>query len=163
VVLPARTPNHFAALFDAALCADCPLLAQCPTRSLRRKPHRVLRFDQQAANVAHRRANQRHAKASGHNLRSAVEATVRSLKHPFGNAKLAVRGRIRVSITMVASACMTNVRRISRYQQATIAVESTLMTAKNSLNRTVSHLFQAVLRPVFHGVATLSRPQAAAT
>jgi hypothetical protein len=161
-VLPARNPKRFTALFDATLCADCPLLAQCPTRSLRRKPYRVLRFTQQAANVAHRRANQRQAKASRHNLRSAVEATVRSLKHPFGNAKLSVRGLIRVSMTMVASACMTNVRRISRYQQAKISIQSTLMTAENSLTRIGSHLFQAVLRPVFHWVAILSQPLATA-
>lgn len=117
-VLPARKDGRFTARFDADACAGCPLLEVCPTRPLKRKPeYRMLRFDQQQVNVAHRRENRRQAKASGQNLRSAVEATVRSLKHPFRNGKLPVRGRPRMSMMMVASAAMTNVRRIWRGQQ----------------------------------------------
>jgi hypothetical protein len=117
-VVPARKDGRFTARFDADACAGCPLLEQCPTRPLKRKPrYRILRFDQQQVNVAHRRHNQRQAKASGQNLRSAVEATVRSLKHPFGNGKLPVRGRPRMSMMMMASAAMTNIRRIWQGQQ----------------------------------------------
>jgi hypothetical protein len=117
-VMSGRADGRFTARFDANICVGCPLLEKCPTRPLKRKPqHRILRFDQQQVNVAHRHENQRQAKASGHNLRSAVEATVRSVKHPFGNGKLPVRGRPRMSMMMVASAAMTNVRRIWRGQQ----------------------------------------------
>jgi hypothetical protein len=133
-VATARHDQRFTALFDASQCDQCPLLAQCPTQSMRKRPNRVLRFDQRAVNVAHRRANQRQAKASGRNLRSAVEATVRSLKHPFANAKLSVRGRIRVSMTMVASAAMTNLRRICRFQQAKmrqLRLDTQQITAEN--------------------------------
>lgn len=91
-VMSGRADGRFTARFDANICAGCPLLEKCPTKPLKRKPqYRILRFDQQQVNVAHRHENQRQAKASGHNLRSAVEATVRSLKHPFGNSKLPVR------------------------------------------------------------------------
>jgi len=68
-------------------------------------------------------------------LRSAVEATVRSLKHPFGNGKLPVRGRPRMSMMMVASAAMTNIRRIWRGQQDKAAK----MLAENALWRRLWH------------------------
>ena len=116
-VVPARKDGRFTARFDADACAGCPLLDACPTKPLKRKPqYRILRVDQQQVNVAHRHENRRQAKASGQNLRTAVEATVRSLKHPFGNGQLPVRGRRRMSMMMVASAAMTNVRRIWRGQ-----------------------------------------------
>ncbi|MHB8630241.1 MAG: transposase [Aggregatilineales bacterium] len=164
-VVPARNDQRFTALFDASLSDHCPLLAQCPTQAMSKKPKRVLRFDQRAVNVAHRRAKQRQAKASGHNLRSAVEATIRSIKHPFANAKLSVRGRIRVSMTMGASAAMTNIRRICRYQQAKMAkltLENELMAVENSDKRSDSHPLCAFLPPFFCWVATSSQYQAPA-
>ena len=112
-VEPTRTVGRFRADFDAEACANCPLLDHCPTKALKRRPRvRCLRFDQQQVNVAHRRANQRQLKDQPNNLRSAVEATVRSIKHPFGNGKLPVRGRHHMSMMMVASAAMVNIRRI---------------------------------------------------
>lgn len=115
-VKPGRKIGRFTARFEQTMCDSCPLLEPCPTQALRRKQKRVLRFSQKDFHVARRRQNQAKAKANGRNLRSAVEATVRSLKHPFGNGKLPVRGKRRVSMMMVASAAMTNVRRIWRYQ-----------------------------------------------
>lgn len=53
-----------------------------------------------------------------HNLRSAVEATVRSLKHPFLAGKLPVRGKFRVTCMAITPAATTKVRRIQRYQIA---------------------------------------------
>jgi len=72
----------------------------------------VLRFRQRDFNVARRGQHLRHAQTSGRNLRSAVEATVRSVKHPFGSDKPPVRGHPRVSMMMLASAAMCIVRRI---------------------------------------------------
>jgi hypothetical protein len=134
-VQPARKEGRFTALFDPEICQTCPLFAKCPTQPLRRKPKRVLRVTQQQVNVAHRHANRRQAKSSGRNLRSAVEATVRSLKHPFGNGKLPVRGKRRVSMMMIASAAMTNVRRIWRYQMAGNAPQNSLTAGKNALKQ----------------------------
>lgn len=62
-------------------------------------------------------------KGDGHNLRSAVEATMRSLKHPFPAGKLPVRGRFRVTCMAIASAATTNVRRIQRYLAAKMSAE----------------------------------------
>lgn len=117
------TDHRFRAAFDATICATCKLLKQCPTLPLKRRPHlRHLRFHQKQVNIAHRHANLRKLKDKDHNLRSAIEATIRSLKHPFGNGKLPVRGHSRMSMMMVASAAMTNIRRLWR---ATLAPRPT--------------------------------------
>ena len=129
-VRPAQKADRFTALFDQTTCQTCPLLPKCPTEQLRRKPKRVLRFDQKQVYVARRCENQRKAKASGRNLRSAVEATVRSVKHPFGNGKLPVRGKRRVSMMIIASAAMTNVRRIWRYKTAENATKNSQSAKK---------------------------------
>lgn len=164
-VVPARSDQRFTASFDASRCDQCPLLAQCPTQAMRKTATRVLRFDQRAVNVAHRRAKQRQAKASGRNLRSAIEATVRSIKHPFANAKLSVRGQIRVSMTMVASAAMTNVRRICRYQQAKMrrmTLENEKIAAENSIKSSDALPVFVFLRPFFRWATPSPRSQAAA-
>ena len=74
-----------------------------------------MRFSQQEVDLALRRQRSADARASGQNLRAAVEATVRSIKHPFGNGKAPVRGKPRVSMVVIGSAAMSNVRRIHRY------------------------------------------------
>lgn len=145
-VRPARKADRFTALFDQEICKDCPFAAKCPTKAIRRKPGRMLRFSQREVNITHRCENQQRAKASGRNLRSAVEASVRSVKHPFGNNKLPVRGKRRVSMMMVASAAMSNVRRIWRYQMA----ENSKIEAENTPNRDVSSRFYVFL-PSFFG------------
>jgi len=156
-VVATRTPGRFTARFEADRCAGCPLIDHCPTQRLKRKPqYRILRFDQQQVNVAHRRENQRQAKATGRNLRSAVEATVRSVKHPFRQGKLPVRGKPRVSMMLVASATMTNVRRIWRYQMAKNEVELTQNRANNAPNQADLLCFRAFLRPFFRWFETQS-------
>jgi hypothetical protein len=49
------------------------------------------------------------------NLRAAVEATVRAVKHPFPKGKLPVRGKFRIFCMMIGSATMNNVRQIQRH------------------------------------------------
>jgi hypothetical protein len=115
-VSPGRKENRYHASFDASTCEACPFRDRCPTDPLKRTPERVLRFSQQDVNVALRRQRSADARASGQNLRAAVEATVRSVKHPFGNGKVPVRGQPRVSMVTIGSAAMSNVRRIQRYQ-----------------------------------------------
>ena len=70
--------------------------------------------------AAKRRMNYLAHQDHSHNLRSAVEATVRSVKHPFPAGKLPVRGQFRVTCMAIASAATTNVRRIQRYLNAKI-------------------------------------------
>jgi hypothetical protein len=70
-----------------------------------------------------RRRSQTHLQ-EGRNLRAAVEATVRQVKHPFPANKLPVRGRFRVTCIVIGSAMTTNVRRIQRYLEARIKLEN---------------------------------------
>jgi len=114
-VEPGRKEDRYCASFDASDCETCPFCDQCPSYPLKRTSERVLRFSQQEVDLALRRQRSADARASGQNLRAAVEATVRSVKHPFGNGKVPVRGKPRVSMVVIGSAAMSNVRRIHRY------------------------------------------------
>jgi hypothetical protein len=67
-------------------------------------------------------------------LRSAVEATVRSVKHPFPAGKMPVRGQFRVTCMAIASAATTNVRRIQRYLEAKKEAEKQQNTAQSGQN-----------------------------
>ena len=153
-VQPAGHKHRYTARFDNTLCQDCPLLEQCPTQPLKRHPQRVLRFTKRQVTTARRRQRR---KTQTPNLRSAVEATVRSVKHPFGNGKLPVRGQIRVSMMLVASAAMTNVRRIWGYETrkptanaGAIATQEPLITVLSSCLRLLFRRFtrRAALQPL---------------
>ena len=110
---PGRSTG-FLARFDPALCADCPLhhLDRCRAQPRKRDPHFTLSFTQEEVFRAKRRQRHRALFAASGNPRAAVEATVRSLKHPFRHGKVPVRGLFRVTCLVIASAAMVNVRRI---------------------------------------------------
>jgi len=114
-VTPGRKAHRLCATFQAPDCESCPWVEQCPTKRLKRKLKYVLRFSQHQVDLALRRQRSARARASGQDLRAAVEATVRSVKHPFGNGKVPVRGKHRVNMVMIGSALMSNLRRIHRY------------------------------------------------
>jgi hypothetical protein len=117
----AQTSSHqnaFVAHFDPHTCQTCPVVERCPARPGKRDGRHHLRFTQSEARAAERRRqSQAHAQDS-QNLRAAVEATVRSVKHPFPAGKLPVRGRFRMTCMIIASAAMTNVRRIQHFTAA---------------------------------------------
>jgi len=104
----------------------------------------VLYFSIPQLTVALRRQRMATLLASGSNPRAAVEATVRELTCRFGNAKLRVRGRWRVSMTMLASAAMCNARRIWRFKQSQLAAKNVQATALDSQNRHLSSSILAV-------------------
>ena len=111
--------NGYLARFDRDLCRVCPfhLHARCRATPRKRRPQFQLNFTLNQVNWAKRRRRHLQAKAEKDNRRVAVEASVRSLKHPFGNGKLPVRGRFRMTWMLLASASMVNLRRIWKYQQ----------------------------------------------
>ena len=135
-ISPGRAEDRCLAHFDRSICEHCPLLDKCPAAPLKRTPKRVLRFTQQQVNVAQRRQRSAEARASGQNLRTAVEASVRSVKHPFRNGKVPVRGNPRMSMMIAASAAMCNLRRIHRYQAAKRAKQKQENEAQEQANRT---------------------------
>jgi hypothetical protein len=115
-VLAGRTTG-WQVRFDPELCSQCPfqLDGRCRTKPQKRDPRYLLTFTTHEMRAAQRRKNYLAHQDHSHNLRSAVEATVRSVKHPFPAGKLPVRGQFRVTCMAIASAATTNVRRIQRY------------------------------------------------
>jgi hypothetical protein len=114
-VRPGRRPERYVARFRHQSCDSCPFADKCPTQPHKRKRRgRVLYFSQQNLRTAERRQALAQHHATAKQLRPAVEATVRSIKHPFRQGKLPVRGKPRVSMLIVGSAAMCNVRRLWR-------------------------------------------------
>jgi hypothetical protein len=150
-VTPGRSEDRYRVAFGAAGCESCPFLDSCRTEPLKCTPEYVLRFSQQDVDLALRRQRSAEARASGQNLRSAVEATVRSIKHPFDDGKVPVRGQPRVSMVVLASATMSNLRRIHRH-----LVEKAVQEAKkgnqketrNDAGESGSFLFGSLWRQV---------------
>jgi hypothetical protein len=113
----------FVAHFDAEICQTCPLRDKCPAQPGKRDGRHHLRFTQAEAQAAARRRRSQEQQKEGRNLRAAVEATVRSVKHPFAAGKLPVRGRFRVACMLIGSAAVANVRRIQRYLESKMKAE----------------------------------------
>ena len=150
-VTPARKKERYRAAFEAVGCEGCPHLDSCPTEPLKRTPERVLRFSQQNVDLALRRQRSAEVRTSGQHLRPAVEATVRSVKHPFGNGKVPVRGQPRVSMVVLASAAMSNLRRIHRFlaeKSAQEAEKGHQRGKKDDITESASSLFGSLWRQV---------------
>lgn len=116
-VTPGKTTGWFAR-FPAEACSACPfqLDQRCRAKSQQRDTRYYIDFTLNELRIAQRRKDYLAQKLDTHNLRAAVEATVRSLKHPFPASQLPVRGKFRMTCMMIASAIHVNLRRIWRYQ-----------------------------------------------
>jgi len=139
-LIPGRKEGRFIARVPETVC---PLCAAQDKRE-QAVSCLVLYFSIPQLAVALRRQRMATLLASGSNPRAAVEATVRELTCRFGNAKLRVRGRWRVSMTMLASAAMCNARRIWRFQQSQLAANNAQATALESQKRPLSPFILAV-------------------
>jgi hypothetical protein len=106
--------------FEALVCETCPFhkSGQCRAKPGKCDTRYHLDFNLHEVQVARRRRAKDQQKQSGKNLRVAVEATMRTIKHPFPAGKLPVRGLFRVTSLIVESALMVNVRSILRYEKA---------------------------------------------
>jgi len=126
----------FVAYFERPICSTCPFFekGQCPAQPGKRDERHHLRFTLAEAQASQRRRRSQELKQEAGNRRSAVEATVRSVKHPFPAAKLPVRGLFRVACMVIGSAAVTNVRRIQRYLEAKNQEKSTLNASSDGQN-----------------------------
>ncbi len=79
-------------------------------------PPKPVYISQRQVEVALRRQRSARPEPDGKNPRAAVEATIGAIKRPFGNDKLPVRGKFRMTSMMIGSAAMVNLRRIQRFQ-----------------------------------------------
>jgi hypothetical protein len=118
----------YVAHFDASICSQCPLSGQCPAQRGKRRDAMHLRFSQSQMNVSQRRRKNMICRKDAHNLRAAVESTVRQVKHSFANSKLPVRGLFRVSCMIFSSAMACNLRRIHKYKIRNMENEQTIET-----------------------------------
>lgn len=146
---PVHTSNQkkaYAAHFEDKICLDCPLLPKCLVQRGKRDLRFHLRFDQKQINMSERRKRSLIHQEEGRNLRAAVEATVRQVKHPFPASKLPVRGKFRVCCLVIGSAMMTNVRRIQCYLEAKIKKENELEYSQEQ----ASLSFFVFLKTIFH-------------
>ena len=125
VVQPSSQKKGYVAHFDLALCQACPFYQKvCPAQPGKRDPGLHLNFSASQVNVSQRRRRSVARQKEGRNLRAAIEATVREVKHPFPASKLPVRGRFRVACMVIGSAIATNARRIQRYLVAKTKLEN---------------------------------------
>ena len=134
----------YRARFAPQTCQACPfhLNGRCRATPRKRTPQLQLNFTLQQVNWAKRRRRHLQAKAEKDNRRAAVEASVRSLKHPFGRSKLPVRGCFRMACMLLAAASMVNVRRICKYQQEKLENEkSGLPEIENSHHAAQTDIF----------------------
>jgi hypothetical protein len=125
-VISSPAGKSFLARFDNTSCAQCPFHTEDRCRILWRKRCAKFQMDftQEEVDAAQRRRRCQENKRAGKNLRAAVEAAMRSLKHPFRAGKLPVRGSFRVTCMVIGSAAMINIRRITRYQRSKNYLES---------------------------------------
>ncbi|MBU1877714.1 MAG: hypothetical protein KJ734_02075, partial [Chloroflexi bacterium] len=89
-----------------------------PLRWLKRAACFALYLQERQITVAENRQRVAQQRLGDKHLRPAVEATVRSVKHPFAGGQAPVRGLIRMGLMLTASSAMTNIRRLWRYEQA---------------------------------------------
>lgn len=124
-VHPSSQNKGYVAHFDLAICQACPLYQKgCPAQPGKRDPRLHLNFSKSQANVSQRRRRSLAGLKEGRNLRAAIEATVREVKHPFPASKLPVRGQFRVTCMVIGSVLATNAHRIQRYLVAKIKLEN---------------------------------------
>jgi hypothetical protein len=86
-VQPSSQKKGYVAHFDEGICQDCPLVQICPAQKGRRDTSWHLRFTEAQVHVSQRRRRNQKNEDEAHNLRAAVEATVRQVKHPFPGSK----------------------------------------------------------------------------
>lgn len=129
VPVTAGRTTGWQARFAPERCSACPFQhdGRCRTTPQKRDPRYLLTFTTPQIRSAQRRKKYLAHLDHSHNLRSAVEASMRSVKHPFPAGKLPVRGRFRVACMMLGSAAMTNVRRIQRYKLAKLRTKQAML------------------------------------
>jgi hypothetical protein len=158
-VQPSSQKKGYVAHFVLDLCQTCPIYQKgCPAQPGKRDPRLHLNFSEAQANVSQRRRRSLACLQEGRNLRAAIEATVREVKHPFPASKLPVRGRFRIACMVIGSALVTNAHRIQRYLVAKIKLENEQKQAlkgQECSQDVPSVVFFASLKAVFEAGLTL--------
>ncbi|MEM7134680.1 MAG: hypothetical protein AAF702_50930 [Chloroflexota bacterium] len=138
-----RTEDRFIGRPDSDICKACLFFSRCPVRPKQQNCAPALYLNQRQILIADKRQKLDALPPHLRNLRPVVESTVRSIKHPFRQGKILLRGKFRIASSIIASAFMVNARRIHRAAQSnpTTAASAQIMTLSNSLFGTFSSFF----------------------
>jgi len=116
---PGRQAGRYIIQVPQDLVTAAPASWQAlPLRWRKRAAVYVLYLNERQIAVAENRRRVAQQRQADQHLRPAVEATVRSVKHPFPGGKAPVRGQMRLGLMLTASSAMTNIRRLWRYELA---------------------------------------------
>jgi hypothetical protein len=162
-VLPSRSTG-FIAQFDAARCQVCPAYQnQCRVRLLKKRPLCQLNFTLAQVLWAIRRQRHRHLRQRSDNPRAAIEATVRTIKHP-SRGRLPVRGLRRVTDMLIGAAAMANVRTILRFRRRKRKPRLAEQTQKwHIADQADLQMWWDYIQAFFLSLSSLARPHAFAT
>jgi len=137
---PGQKEGRFIARFDPEVCAACSLMGQrCRVQQHKMGPTLYVRLRSIKAALQRQRL-----RPEDRPIRAVVEAAIRSLKHPFPGGKLPVRGLIRVTMVVLCSALMVNLRRLYTYWRAKGQREAALGLALSTV-RHVLGSFMALI------------------
>jgi hypothetical protein len=143
----------YVAKFAAATCQTCLFqqTGQCPARRRRRTPVYGLNFTLNRLRLTLRRQRSARFMQTKQNLRAAIEATIRAVKHPFPKGKLPVRGRFRIFYMLIGAAAMNNVRQIQRHLARLRAEvrKKAESQAQDSFSFPFNWLLQTLFQPIF--------------
>ena len=107
----------FVARFDLTHCQACPAFqSQCRVRPMQQRAVAQWEFTRTELLWALRRQRHRRLRQTPGDPRAAIEATVRTVKHPSGG-HLPVRGLRRVTDMLIGAAAMANIRSILRFHK----------------------------------------------
>ncbi len=145
--------------FEARACESCPFhkSGQCRAKPGKRDKRYHLDFNLHEVQVARRRQAKDRQKQSGQNLRAAVEATVRTIKHPFPSGKLPVRGLFRVTSMIIGSALMGNIRSILRYKTAKLMNDRSQIAPRDGKTGSSEHTVGSFLQSLWLRVKVSTR------
>jgi hypothetical protein len=115
-VRPGRKLGRYIAEWKTTPCLACRFSPSLTGR--KPAPTLCARFSHDNFNCAIRRQRTHDYRVNHKNLRVAIEATIAALKRPFNDDQVPVRGQFRLSLLMIGSAAMVNIRRIQRYLAA---------------------------------------------
>lgn len=126
---PGRSDGRYIGRPDADTCAACPFFDRCQAKPKSGSLQPTLYLDDRKIRLASKRQQLQNLPQHLRSLRPAVEATVRSIKHPFRHGKILLRGKFRITSTITASAFMVNVRRIHRAKSRKLQNSPAAMTS----------------------------------
>lgn len=126
---PCKTPNHVNAYFASSACAACPVAAMCPGRQTAQGA--VVCFSPEEAAIGQRRKEeQSQAFKQEYKIRSGIEATNSRLKNQHEMARVRVRGKTAVGVSVVFKALAQNAWRVVSHVLASVKMAAKALRAQ---------------------------------